>query len=470
MPTLRRPHEINTVMLPPRKAQIAADTQVLVVGGGPAGLGAAYGAARAGAHVILAERYGFLGGNATAALVMPFVSYHTQVPHHEEPGLATLFPTDHGPGEPVISGALAELIMRLVKAGGAIPPSLKTGYTVPFDPEIFKYIAYEMLDEAGVHFLFHSFAGGFFSEGDTRGVVFETKSGPVVIRAQVIIDCTGDGDVATYAGAPSETGRKQDGLVQPMTLFFRMTDIEKAAFAAYAKKHPDQWKGVHGLWDLIREAEKAGELDLAREDILFFGTPHEKEVAVNSTRVVKVCGTDVWDLTYAEIQSRRQMRMVAAFLSKYVPGFEKAYAVQSGTQVGVRETRRIIGEYRLSSDDILQARKFEDVVARGTYPIDMHNPEGKGTVLVFLPPGESYDIPLRCLLPKEVDNILVAGRCISGSHEAHSSYRAMCICMATGQAAGACAALAAINGLPPRSLSYPDVQHELIRQGANLGR
>jgi len=457
-------------MLPPRMAQIAAETEVLVIGGGPAGLGAAYGAARAGAHVILVERYGFLGGNATAALVMPFVSYHTQVPHREEPGAEILYPTDHGPGSPVIAGPLAELVMRLVKAGGAVPPSLKTGYTVPFDPEVFKFVATEMLDEAGVRFLFHSFAGDIFSDDDAWAVVFETKSGPVVIRAQVVIDCTGDGDIASRAGASCEIGRALDGLVQPMTLYFRMTDMEKDVFEAYVKKHPDQWKGVHGLWDLIEAAERSGDLDLPREDMLFFGTPHEKEVAINSTRVIKVLGTDVWDLTYAEIRSRRQMRMIAAFLKKYVPGFEKAYAVQSGTQVGVRETRRVVGGYRLTSDDILHAHKFEDVIARGTYPIDMHNPEGKGTVLVFLPPGESYDIPLRCLQPKDVDNLLVAGRCISGTHEAHSSYRAMSICMATGHAAGSCAAVAVKNNLTTLSVRYQDVQDELIRQGASLGR
>jgi len=471
MPPLKRPEDLSVVSLPPRRAVMAAQTDVLVVGGGPAGFGAAMGAAKAGADVVLTERYGFLGGNTTAALVNPFASYSTQRHHRETPGAVNFFPTDHGPGEPVISGVLAELVTRLVRAGGALPPSPETSYTLPFDPEIFKIVVESMLDEAGVRILLHSFASDVFREGDrVRGVVFETKSGPVVITARVIIDCTGDGDIAARAGAPYEVGREEDGLVQPMTLYFRMGEFRKAAFRTYVKKHPDQWMGVHGLWDLVRKAEKAGELELPREDILFFGTPHENELSFNCSRVIKVLGTDVWDLTYAEMESRRQNIKIAAFMRKYVPGFERAYMVQSGATVGVRETRRIIGEYRITADDILGARKFDDAIARGTYPIDVHNPEGKGTVLIYLQPGESYDIPLRSLLPREVDNLLVAGRCISGTHEAHSSYRVMPICMATGQAAGACAALATRGALAPREVPVQDVQGELLRQGANLRR
>jgi len=253
-----------------------------------------------------------------------------------------------------------------------------------------------------------------------------------------------------------------------MTLMFRVTDFEQAAFKAYVKEHPDQWRSVHGLWDLIRKATESGELQLSREDMLFFATPHEKEVSVNSTRVTNVLGTDVWDLSYAEWESRRQMRQIAAFLRRYVPGFEKSYVVQSGVNIGVRETRRILGDYQLTADDILQARKFTDVIARSTYPIDIHNPEGRGTTLKRVPPGEAYDIPLRCLLPQNVERLIVAGRCISGTHEAHSSYRVMPVSMATGQAAGVCAALSARHGKPPREIPPADVQTELIRQGANL--
>jgi len=470
MPPLAKPQTATIVDLPPRRAQLAADTDVLVVGGGPAGLGAALGAAEAGARVILVERYGFLGGNATAALVMPLMSFHTQHPRAEKKGSTTLFPTDHGRGDPVIAGALTKLLDRLVKAGGAIAPSMKTGYVVPFDPEIFKLVALELLDEAGVRFLFHAFASDVVGDRALKAVVFETKSGPVVIRARALVDATGDGDIAALAGAPYTIGREEDGLVQPMTLMFRMTEFERAGFDAYVKAHPQEWRGVHGLWDLVRKATAEGKLQLPREDILFFATPHEREVSVNSTRANRVLGTDVWDWSCAEWESRRQMREIAAFLREYVPGFEKSYVVQSGVHVGVRETRRIHGDYELNVDDILNARKFPDVVARSSYPVDIHNPEGSGTTLKRLPPGEAYDIPLRCLLPQNVENLLVAGRCISGTHEAHSSYRVMPVSMATGQAAGVCAALAVRREKPPRAVPVAEVQEELLRQGAILGQ
>jgi glycine/D-amino acid oxidase-like deaminating enzyme len=468
MPVLRRPHRDERVTLPSRQAVVGAETEVLVVGGGPAGLGAALGAAWAGAEVILVERYGFLGGNATVALVMPLMSFHTQKDTHKLTTPRNLMPSDHGPGDPVIAGALRVLLERLVAGGGAIPPSEETGFVVPFDPEAFKLTALDLLDEAGVEMLFHSFASGVIGDGKVEGVVFETKSGPLVIKAHTVVDCTGDGDVAARAGAPFGVGRVEDDLVQPMTLMFRMADFDSAAFQSYIASHPDQWRGVHGLWDLVRRATEAGELDLPREDILFFGTSHDHEVSVNNTRVTQVLGTDVWDLSYAEWQSRQQLREIARFLRKYVPGFEQAYVVQSGVGAGVRETRRITGEYVLTGKDVLSARKFTDAIARGSYPVDIHNPRGHGTILKRLPPGEAYDIPLRCLIPQGVNGLLVAGRCISGTHEALSSYRVMPIAMATGQAAGVCAALSARSGKNPRDIPPARVQAELLRQGANL--
>lgn len=467
MPPLRRSDSPPSLLLPARRALQAAETDVLVVGGGPAGLGAALGAAWAGAKVILVERYGFFGGNATAALVMPLMSFHTQraeIARSE----AKLLPTDHGPGKPVIAGALLKMLERLVESGGAVSPSLETGYVVPFDPEVFKWVALDMLDEAGVQFLFHAFATDVTGDAEVEGVVFETKSGPIVIKAGMTVDCTGDGDVAARAGAAFEVGRHPDGLVQPMTMMFRMAEFQHEIFGRYIKLHPDQWRGVYGLWDLVQQAAVAGELDLPREDMLLFGTPHESEVAVNTTRVTRVLGTDVWDLSYAEYQGRRQVRQIAAFLRKYVPGFERSYVMQTGVQIGVRETRRIAGDYCLTAEDLLNARRFDDVIARGSYPLDIHDPAGKGTILKRLPPGKAYDIPLRALMPRGLDRLVVAGRCICGTHEAHSSYRTMPICVATGQAAGVAAALAARKGVAIRDLSTQQVQDELRRQGANL--
>jgi len=378
------------------------------------------------------------------------------------------FPHDHGPGEAVIAGVLAMFIHRLVERGGALPPSLQTGFVVPFDPEIFKNVAEELLNEAGVQFLYHSFASGIIGDNNLEGVILETKSGPLVIRAKTIIDCTGDGDIASLAGAPFEVGREEDGLTQPMTLIFRIGEFNRTRFKDYIKDRPNEWFGVQGLRQLVQKAAQEGKLHLPRENILFFGTPHDKEINVNSTRIIKVLGTDVWDLTHAEITGRQQMKEIMAFLLEYVPGFEESYCIQSGVKVGVRESRRITGQYKLTVDDIVKARKFPDVIARGTYPVDIHNPTGKGTVFKRLPPGESYDIPLRCLVPQKVDHLLVAGRCISGTHEALAAYRVMPISMATGQAAGVCAALSTRQSILPRDIKYQAVQEELHRQGALL--
>ncbi|MFI9155292.1 FAD-dependent oxidoreductase [Streptomyces sp. NPDC053367] len=472
MPILEPPRDTRTVTLPPRAARHGGRTDVLVVGGGPAGTAAAHAAADAGADVVLVERYGFLGGNATAALVMPLMSFHNeqkQAVFDESGGDNRLLPSDHGEGEPVVAGFLWKLLERLDARGGCIPPSLDTGYTVPFDPEIFKLVLLDLLDEVGVRLLLHAFASSALPLDDGWRVVFETKSGPVVIDAGVVVDGTGDGDVAVAAGAPYEIGRPEDGRVQPMTLMFRMADFHPEGFAAYVHEHPDQWRGVHGLWDLVEKATEAGELRLSREDILFFGTPHPRELSVNSTRVTKALGIDVWDLTRAEVVARRQLEQIDRFLRTRVPGFEEAYTVQSGTQIGVRETRRVLGDYHLTGHDILGACSFPDVIAHGAYPVDIHNPRGSGTVLKRVPRGQFYDIPLRCLLPRGVDRLLVAGRCISGSHVAHSSYRVMPIAMATGQAAGVCAALSTSSGKLPREVPYPLVQQELRRQGARVG-
>ena len=471
MPPLQRPERAQTVVLSPREAAVAGEAEVLVVGGGPAGLGAAVGAANAGADVVLVERYGFLGGNATAALVMPLMSFHTQARAASLDDVdagVRLLPTDHGPGEPVVAGVLELFLRQLYEVGGAIPPSQTTGYTVPFDPEQFKLLALDVLDHAGVRFLLHAFASGVVGDGEPEGVVFETKSGPLVIRAQTIVDCTGDGDVAVAAGARFDVGRDEDQLVQPMTLMFSMAGFDRLPFAAYVREHPDQWRGVLGLWDLVREAEKAGELELPREDVLFFATPQEGEVSVNSTRVSGVLGTDAWQLTKAEWIAHRQMRQIARFLRNCVPGFAGSYVAQSGATIGVRETRRVAGEYQLTAEDVLACRQFPDAIARGSYPIDIHDPKGKGTVLRRLPAGGAYDIPLRCLIPEQVECILLAGRCISGTHEAHSSYRVTPIAMATGHAAGICAAIAAATNQRPRNVDHRAVQAELIRQGANL--
>jgi len=231
MPPLNRPDGITKKFkLGPREARIIAEADVLVIGGGPAGIGAAIGAAEAGAEVILAERYGFLGGCATAGLVMPMMSFHTSNRLASGKKPVDFFPADHGAGKPVISGVLTRLLDRLVEKGGVKLPSPETGYVVPFDPEIFKTAALELLDDSDVNYLLYSLAVDILDESQQTGVVFETKSGPVVISTTVAVDCTGDGDIAAMGDAPFESGRGEDGLRNPMTLMFRLAEFQPALF------------------------------------------------------------------------------------------------------------------------------------------------------------------------------------------------------------------------------------------------
>ncbi len=468
MSVIKRP--VSTIRLPPRDAKLIPEADVLVVGGGPAGIGAAIGAAEAGARVVLAERYGFLGGNATAGLVLTLASYYTSPAPKpiEASGKSAVSLIDNSIRRPVIAGVLAKLVERLVARDAAFPPSPKTGFIVPFDPEGFKLAALEMVAGTGVELLFHAFASGVVDNGSVKGVIFETKSGPVVVNAKVTVDCTGDGDIASFAGAEYEVGSEVDGLCQPMTLMFLLSGFQPSLFERYVKQYPEEWNGVQGLKTLMDKAVAEGGFEFPREDILFFGTTRENDLSVNSTRITGVSGTDVWDLTRAEIEGRKQITHLIAFLKKYVPGFEKAYLAQTATKVCVRETRRILGEYKLTAEDVLEAHKFSDVIAHGAYPVDLHNPKGKGTIIKKVKPGEAYDIPLRCLIPLKIENLVVAGRCISGTHEAQSSYRVMPISMATGQAAGVCAALACKSNQVPRKIGAMVVQKELVRQGAYL--
>jgi len=413
---------------------IKSEHDVIVAGGGTAGAAAAVAAARNGADTILIERYGFLGGTMTAGLVNPFMTFHAN-------------------GEQIIEGIFQEIIDRLKSMNGY---DERTG---AFDAEIMKLVLDQMVEEAGVKLMLHTCViDSIMQKNVIRGVEIYNKFGKQAILGKVVVDATGDGDVAVMAGAPYEKGRRRDGLTQPMTLNFRMggVDLERMPPRDEINK-------------LFKEAKNRGEISIPREKVLWFSTIRKGEIHFNTTRVIKVDGTNVDDLTYAEMKARREMLELIKFLKERVPGFENAYLLMSGVQIGVRETRRIIGEYVLTEEDILKARKFEDVIARGSYPIDIHNPAGEGTVIKRPPPGEAYDIPYRCLVPKNVDNLLVAGRCISATHEAQAAIRVIPIVVAIGQAAGTAAALAAKLEVSPRDLDVSLLQKTLWEQGANLG-
>ncbi|WP_127587198.1 FAD-dependent oxidoreductase [Paenibacillus koleovorans] len=439
---------------------------VIVAGGGPSGTMAAIASARSGAKTLLIERYGFLGGMITNALVGPMQSFHSR-------------------DEQLVTGIAQEVIDRLMAIGGSpghvtdmvgFAPSV-----TPVDVEKLKFVLQEMCVESGVHLQLHTVVVGVqTSEGRIRALELFNKSGPSSVEAPVYIDCTGDGDVMWMAGVPFDKGRKKDGLAQPMTMMFRMGSVDLARVRAFMKENPEEfvladgWEscshvGVSGFFSLVREARLSGELNVERDRVLFFELPAPGEVSVNMTRVIRYDATDGAALSHAEVLARQQVMEVVRFLNKRVPGFERASLINCGTQIGVRESRRIRGLYTLTADDVLTGRCFEDVIARGSYPIDIHSPDSGELHATEIKRASAYDIPYRCLLNKRIRNLLVAGRCISATHEALASARVSPTAMAIGHAAGAAAALAAEEGVDPAALDVGRIQRLIMQHGGNLG-
>jgi hypothetical protein len=452
----------------PRQIVTTSFYDVLVVGGGNAGCAAALAAARHGARVLLIERYGFLGGTATAAMVGPWMTFHS--------------------GEDRIVGGIAqEIVERLVRRGGSpghIHDSSDYVPTItPFDPEIHKALLFEMMREAQVDLLLHAWFLAAIMDGDTiAGVTVATVGGGRTYNARVI-DATADAYVAAAAGVPTQQGDER-GRVQPASLMFRLSHVDLTKTATYVRMHADQMRtslkahertapaltAVAGLYELWDEARRDGLVDVPRELVSFFVSPYPDEVTVNMTRVTNIDPLDPDDLTRAEVEARLQVVQLVRFFRERVPGFESARVAATGTQVGIRESRRIVGRYTLTADDVLAARRFDDAVARSAYPIDIHNPNGSGTTTHRLAAGSSYEIPYRCLLPINREQILVAGRCISTTHEALASTRLTPTVMTLGQAAGTAAALANERGTRVGDVGGGELRAILQRDGVDLRR
>ncbi|MBV9148308.1 MAG: FAD-dependent oxidoreductase [Candidatus Eremiobacteraeota bacterium] len=442
---------------------------VLVVGGGNAGCAAAIAAARHGARTLLVERYGFLGGTATAAMVGPWMTFHSS-------------------SEQIVGGIAQEIVDRLV-AKGASPGHLHdasdyVATITPFDPEVHKALLFEMMAEAGVDLLLHAyFLNALLDHRMVQGATFATVAGERPYRGRITIDATADAYVAASAGVATQQGDDR-GRVQPATLIFRISHVDLAQTAGYLRAHPDQVRtslptdqrtpealtAVAGLYDLWHEAREKGEVTIPRELVSFFITPYHDEVTVNMTRVTNIDPLDPDDLTRAEVEARTQAMQLIDFFRRRVPGFANARIAATATQIGIRESRRIVGEYTLTRDDVLNARQFDDGVARSAYPIDLHNPSGSGTMTHRLPAGKSYEIPYRCLVPKAIDQLLVAGRCISTTHEALASTRLTPTVMTLGQAAGTAAALANEQNVTVRDLDAQLLRKTLIADGVDLRR
>ncbi len=418
---------------------------VLVCGGGMAGSVAAIAAARTGADTLLIERWGFLGGSATAAAVGQFVGWETEA------------------GRRVIRGIAEEIVDTLIARGGSDGHShfvMSTGHRmdqVSYDPETLKIVLDELLTTAPARVLFNAVV---MSVARTARSISEvtvlTKAGPIALRPKVVIDASGDLDVLARAGAaflPLEEGET----LQPATMMFRFGPIDYDVFNAIA---------VPEMQALARRGASEGAL--ARAALHQSRVTGTRDGWFNISRV-SVDATDPFDLSRAEIEGRRQAFSAAKFIRDNVPGCGDGRLITLAAQLGIRETRRVRGETILTADDLRQGRRFPDVIASGAYPIDMHPATGAGLGFETLGKDHSYQIPYRAIVPSGLDNVLVAGRGISSTHEAHASTRVMPNTMAIGQAAGVAAAMIAEGNISARELPVERMQAKLREANAYLG-
>lgn len=420
-----------------RRLSVRAKADVVVCGGGPAGIGAALAAGREEASVLLIERWAMLGGMWTAGLVNPFFQSQNQ-------------------------GFLVDELIRRLEDAGAWR-RWRTSYT--FTPAVLRRVVEEMMADAGVDLLYYALvADTIVDESGVCGVVVESKAGREAVLGQVVIDATGDGDVAARAGCAYEMGRESDGLVQPMTLMF---EVRGAA-------HFDHQQSALPLWDAMAQAIDEHGLDAempvprANAAPWIITLPGGVTSAVQTTHVYRLNPLDPGDLTQGTMSARRQVTAVVDVL-RHVPGFENVELVTDASSLGIRESRRVRGLYRMEQDDLREGRRFDDAVATCSFGVDIHEPApGSGVPRGDGIKAKPYEIPYRCLVPSDVDGLLVTGRCISGSHEAHASYRVTGVCMGTGQAAGVAAAWAVRDGIRPRDVDGVALRAALAERGAKF--
>ncbi|GIX48083.1 MAG: membrane protein [Candidatus Tectimicrobiota bacterium] len=439
---------MRTIHEAARQVPVVLEAEVVVVGGGPAGIAAAVAAARTGARTLLVERYGFLGGAGTAAAVTNFCGLYAVV---------------DGTPVRVVRGIASEITEALVKRGAAVEPQPAVGgktAVVPYDTFAYKRVADELVLAAGVQLRFHTLVVGAVVEaGRIRAVLTESKSGRQAIAGAVFVDASGDADLAAFAGAPWEKGDAQ-GFLQFPTMMFRLGGVDDRLAEA---------EGVPRLRQLLLQAEAEGAFRFPRLSVIVRPQPHAGEWRANMTRIHRegrpIDGTDVDDLTYAELEGRRQVDLYAEFLRTYVPGFAASYVIEAAPQVGIRETRRLLGQYVLREEDVLGQADFADAIGCNPWPVERHTAD-RETRWAWIPGRGYHQIPYRSLLPRGVDNLLVAGRCLSADAVAQSSLRVSGPCFAMGQAAGVAAALCAQRGVRPAELDVAQLQYRLRQQGA----
>jgi glycine/D-amino acid oxidase-like deaminating enzyme len=420
------------------------DVDVVVAGAGSAGVVAAVASARNGARTLLVERGGFLGGVSTAVLDTMYAFY--------APGEAQ---------EKVVSGLPDEVVQRIDSYDVALrrPNTFGSGTGITYNPETLKRVWDDLAREAGVRVLLHSFITGAVTDGDrVTGLTFVNKGGAHAVSAKVVIDATGDADVVAGAGGDYELAGR-DSAQQTLTTTFRLANVDERALTVNKEQ----------LHALMREANASGRFALPREEGSVHRTPDRGVMATIMTRMSGVAPDDVEGVSRAEAEGRAQAFEYFRFLKSMAPGYEAAVLIGTSPWIGVRETRRILGDYQVSGEDVLAARRFPDGIARCGAPIEDHH-DGRDTRWSYIPNSGTYTIPYRALLPRNRDGILVAGRCLSATHDAHASARSIGTCMAMGQAAGSAAALAAREDLTPRRVPIARLLELLDAQGADFGQ
>lgn len=459
-----------TTNFPHHSSILNAD--VIVAGSGASGMVAALAAARNGADTLLIENHGFLGG---ISATLPWLGFHDR---------------DY---RLVVKGIPLEITRRLqdMRAAAPFEYDIKCGSAFSLNSHWWKVLAMQLCEKAGVRVMMHTQIIDTLREGDrVTGVVVRNKSGEQRLQAKVVIDCSGDGDVAAMAGADWEKGRTGDGLVQAPTLVFKLGGVDRNAFIEGCKNpelkyrewltpYPDLWEKNRARLDrmqviicggfapLMEKARQAGEIHLPQTRVVGVKLHAPDEFLVVMTRVLGLDPTDGQSLSDAYSRVYGQIPELVRFFQKYVPGFVGADLREIAPMLGVRESRRIMGDYVLSADDLLEGRLFDDAVSMGAYHIDIHRPAG---TWVESHNVKTYTIPLRSLIARNFDGLLMAGKCLSATHEAIASTRVIPICMGQGQAAGTAAALAVRKGISIRDLSVKQLQEALQLQGAEIGR
>lgn len=436
---------------------------VIVVGGGTSGIVAAIASARKGARTLLVERYGFLGGSANYGF--PFLAFFS------------------GNGEKVVDGLPEEIVSRLIKEDGSMG-HIRGGRwrtegdyefsLTPYEPEVYKYVAQEMAIEANVELSLHSYLfGAIVSSNHLAGIEILTKSGRNTIYGDIFIDATGDADLSFLAGVPFQYGDVGNMQNVTMTFILDNVDLEKMYEDLQNEgniKGRDDWHVRLVRGPKIGTEKKEGIVHLAGHMLLWEEkTPmsftavswREGLVSLNLTRTINIDPTDGKSIVEGEISERRNVIRSFRQCQKRIPGMEQCYLIKTAHQVGVRESRRVIGEYCLTEEDVVNCKNFEDGIARGAYPIDIHDPKGGKTQFIFLKNGGSYSIPYRCLIPKVIDNLILTGRIISVSRKALGSTRLQATCMALGEAAGTAASLSVEKKILPGKVDMEELKRVL---------